>query len=387
MTELNGTVSPSFEPVRDAVQNQLRSGAEVGLSLAVDVDGQKVVDLWGGHRDAARTQPWQRDTITNVWSLTKTVTSLAALLLVDAGELDVYAPVARYWPEFAANGKQDVEVRHVLSHTSGVSGLDHPARLEDLYDVREAAARMAAQAPWWRPGSASGYHVLNYGHLVGELVHRLTGQSLRDFVHQHLVQPLGADFQIGLRDEDLGRVADIIPPTLDFDPATLDHDTVAYRTFTGPTFSADAANTAAWRAADLGAANGHGNALSIAEIIAPLARAGASAHGRLLKPDTIELIFDEQSRGTDLVNGLKLRWGIGYALPDQRNTLPWIPDGRIAFWGGWGGSMLIADLDRRTTISYVMNSMGADILGSPRAAAYTTAIYRAIGAGGGPGSR
>ncbi|MFK4542362.1 CubicO group peptidase (beta-lactamase class C family) [Streptomyces tendae] len=378
MTELNGTVSPTFEPVRDAVEYQLRSGAEVGLSLVVDIDGQQVVDLWGGHRDAARTQPWQRDTITNVWSITKTVTSLAALLLVDTGELDVYAPVARYWPEFAANGKQHVEVRHLLSHTSGVSGLDHPARLEDLYDVRAAAARMAAQGPWWEPGTASGYHVLNYGHLVGELVHRLTGLPLRDFVHQHIAQPLGADFQIGLRDADAERVADVIAPTLDFDPSVLDHDTAAYRTFTGPSFHAGAANTPAWRAADLGAANGHGNALAVAEILAPIARAGASAHGQLLKPDTIGLIFDEQSNGADLVNGLHLRWGIGYALPDRR-TLSWIPDGRIAFWGGWGGSIAIMDLDRRMTISYVMNNMGADILGSQRTAAYTTAIYRALG--------
>uniref|UniRef100_A0AAU3GYA0 Beta-lactamase family protein n=1 Tax=Streptomyces sp. NBC_01401 TaxID=2903854 RepID=A0AAU3GYA0_9ACTN len=378
MPELNGTVSPAFEPVRDAVEAQLRGGAEVGLSLVVDIDGRQVVDLWGGHRDAARTQPWQRDTITNVWSVTKTVTSLAALLLVDAGELDVHAPVARYWPEFAANGKQDIEVRHLLSHTSGVSGLEHPALLDDLYDVHTAAARMASQRPWWEPGTASGYHVLSYGHLVGELVHRLTGLSLRDFVHQHIVRPLGADFRIGLPDADAGRVADVIAPTPDFDPSALDHSTVAYRTFTGPSFGAGAANTPAWRAADLGAANGHGTALAVAEILGPIARGGASARGPLLRPDTIDLIFDEQSDGVDLVNGLHLRWGIGYALPDRR-TLPWIPEGRIAFWGGWGGSMAIMDLDRRMTISYVMNNMGADILGSQRAAAYTTAVYRALG--------
>lgn len=378
MTELNGTVSAPFESVHHAVLDQLRSGAEVGLSLTVDVDGEKVVDLWGGHRDAARTQPWQRDTVTNVWSITKTVTSLVALLLVDAGELDVCAPVARYWPEFAANGKQDVEVRHLLSHTSGVSGLDHPARLEDLYDVREAAARMASQAPWWQPGSTSGYHVLNYGHLVGELVHRLTGLPLRDFVRRHIAEPLGADFRIGLEEADFGRVADVIPPALDFDPSVLDHDSVVYKTFTGPSFRAPAANSAAWRAADLGAANGHGNALSVANILAAVSREGATAHGRLLRPDTVKLIFDQQSRDTDLVNGLHLRWGIGYALPDRR-TLPWIPGGRVAFWGGWGGSMAIMDLDRRMTISYVTNNMGPDILGSPRAAAYVIAAYNALG--------
>ncbi|MFD5141502.1 serine hydrolase domain-containing protein [Streptomyces sp. NPDC058378] len=162
-----------------------------------------------------------------------------------------------------------MEVRHLLSHTSGVSGLDHPAQLDDLYDVRAAAARTASQAPWWRPGPASGYHVLSYGHLVGELVHRLTGLLLRDFVHKHLVRPVGADFRIGPPAEDVPRVADVIPPERDFDPSALDHDTVAYKTFTGPSFDAGAANTPAWRAAELGAANGHGNALSVAEILSP----------------------------------------------------------------------------------------------------------------------
>lgn len=299
------------------------------------------------------------------------VTSLAALLLVDAGELDIHAPVARYWPEFAAAGKQDVLVRHLLSHTSGVSGLEHPTRLADLYDVRATADRLAAQAPWWRPGSASGYHVLTYGHLVGELVHRLTGLSLREFVREQIAGPLAADFRIGLPDNDFARVADVIVPPLDFDTEALGPDTVAYRTLTGPSFDA---------AADLGAANGHGNAEALIDILAPLARGGDHAGGRLLRPDTIDLIFDQQSCGADLVNGLHLRWGIGYALPDPR-TAEWIPDGRIAFWGGWGGSMVIADLDRRTTIAYVMNNMGPDLLGSPRAAAYTTAVYRALGAG------
>ncbi len=375
MSSLQGFTDASFEPVRQAVQEQLDLGTEAGLSLAVDVDGERVVDLWGGHRDAAGTQPWERDTVVNVWSITKTVPSLAALMLVDAGELDVHAPVARYWPEFAAAGKQDVEVRHLLSHTSGVSGLDRPAVLEDLYDVRGAAARMAAQAPWWRPGSASGYHLLTYGHLIGELVHRLTGLPLRDFVEREIAAPLKADFQIGLRSTDSARVADIITPTVDVDFSALDHESVAYKTFTGPGFSADAANTAAWRAADLGAANGHGTALSVAQILTAITGTGSGT--QLLRPETVELIFAEQVRGTDLVNGLHLRWGLGFALPDPR-TLPWVPAGRVAFWGGWGGSMAIVDLDRRMTFTYVMNTMGADILGSERAAAYVRSTYQAL---------
>ncbi|WP_208024381.1 serine hydrolase [Amycolatopsis pithecellobii] len=154
---------------------------------------------------------------------------------------------------------------------------------------------MAAQAPWWRPGSASGYHVLNYGRLIGELVHHLTGMSLREFVRGSIAKPLGVDFQIGLRDGDVHRVADVLTPALDFDPSTLDGDTVAYKTFTGPSFSAEAANSPSWRAAEPGAANGDGNAASLGDILAPIARSGASGNGRLLKPATIEVIFDEQT--------------------------------------------------------------------------------------------
>jgi CubicO group peptidase (beta-lactamase class C family) len=378
MTELNGTSAPRFDAARAALQANLDSGEELGASLVVDVDGERVVDLWGGYRDTARTTEWDERTITNVWSITKTVTSLAALILVDRGELDVRAPVARYWPEFAANGKQDVEVRHLLSHTSGVSGLDRPAVLEDLYDTRAAAARMAAQAPWWEPGTASGYHMLNFGHLVGEVVHRVTGRSLREFVAEEIAGPLGADFQLGVAGRDLGRVADVVPPPpLTPDLGAIDEDSPAARTFAGPAVTAEAANTAAWRAADLGAANGHGNAGSVARILSVLARGGEVDGVRLLREKTIDLVFEVQADGVDLVNGLPSRWGIGYALP-RRETLDWIPEGKICFWGGWGGSMAVADLDRRTTITYVMNSMAPGILGSDRSAAYFRAVYAAL---------
>ncbi|MEU2086300.1 serine hydrolase domain-containing protein [Streptomyces albus] len=373
MTTLHGTFEPRFAGLRQALQRNIASGQETGASLVVDIDGERVVDLWGGHRDTARTTTWQEDTLTNVWSITKTVTSLAALMLADRGELDVYAPVARYWPEFAAGGKRDVEVRHLLSHTSGVSGLEQPATVEDLYDTPGAAARMAAQRPWWKPGTASGYHVMNYGHLVGELVRRITGQSLRQFVAEEIARPLGADFQIGAAEADWGRVADVVPPPPS-GPAALPADSPAHKTLTGPAVAAATANTPAWRAADIGAANGHGNARSVARILSVLARGGQVDGTRLLRQKTINLIFDVQADGVDLVNGLPSRWGIGYALP-KKTLLPWIPDGRIAFWGGWGGSMVIADLDRRMTLSYVMNRMGPGILGSDRSAAYVRAVY------------
>jgi CubicO group peptidase (beta-lactamase class C family) len=378
MAELSGSCDERFGAVRDALQRNIDSGEEVGASLVLDLDGEIAIDLWGGFRDEARTDPWTRDTITNVWSTTKTVTSLAALMLVERGQLDVDAPVAAYWPEFAANSKQDVLVRHLLSHSSGVSGLDQPAAVPDLYDWDKSTARFAAQAPWWAPGTASGYHALNFGHLIGEVVRRVTGTSLRQFVADEIAGPLGADFQIGAAESDWSRISDVIPPPpLPFDLAALGPDNLAVKTFTGPAVNAADANTPGWRQADIGAANGHGNARSVARILSVISRGGEVDGVRLLSPETIDLIFREQTNGTDLVLGVPLRFGIGYGLPVPA-TLPWIADEKICFWGGWGGSMIVMDIGRKMTISYMMNKMAPGIIGSPRSEQYGQAIYAAL---------
>jgi len=378
MAEIHGTCDERFESVRDALARNLDSGEELGASFVLDLDGDILIDMWGGFRDQDRTVPWTQDTITNVWSTTKTITSLAALMLVDRGELDVDAPVASYWPEFAANGKQDVLVRHVMSYASGVSGLDQPAVVEDLYDWEGSTSRFAAQAPWWEPGTASGYHALNYGHLVGEIVRRISGKTLKRFVAEEIAGPLGADFQIGAAESDWGRIADVIPPPpLPFDVEALGPDSITVKTLTGPLVMAETANTPAWRHADIGAANGHGNARSVARIMSVVPRGGEVDGVRLLGQETIELIFREQQNGVDLVLGIPLRLGIGYGLP-QRDTLPEIPDGKICFWGGWGGSMIVMDVGRRMTFAYMMNKMGAGIVGSERSAEYGRALYDAV---------
>jgi CubicO group peptidase (beta-lactamase class C family) len=378
MAEIHGVCADQFTAVRDALARNLDSAEELGASLVLDIDGDIVVDMWGGFRDQARTIPWSEHTITNVWSTTKTVTSLAALMLVDRGELDVDAPIARYWPEFGAQGKQDVLVRHLLSHASGVSGLDQPAVTEDLYDAQKAAARMAAQAPWWEPGTASGYHAANYGHLVGELVRRISGRPLRQFVAEEIAGPLGADFQIGAAESDWDRIADVVPPPpLPFDLEALGPDSPVVKTLTGPALQAQDANTPAWRQADMGAINGHGNARSVARVMSVVARGGEVDGVRLLSPGTIDLIFREQLNGVDLVLGVPLRWGIGYGLP-QPEILPWIPDEKICFWGGWGGSMIVMDVGRRATISYMMNKMAPGIIGSERSAEYGQRIFDAL---------
>ena len=374
MVDVQGTCDARFEPVRDVLAEQLDSGNDTGASIAVDVDGRTVADLWGGWCDEEHRTPWTENTITNVWSTTKTVTNLAALMLADRGLLDPYAPVAKYWPEFAENGKERIEVRHILSHTSGVSGWEAPFTIEDMYDRDAATRQLATQAPWWEPGTASGYHAQNQGHLVGELVRRLTGKPLKTFVAQEIAGPLGADFQIGAIEADWDRIAPVTPPPpLPFDLASLDPDSPVYKTFTGPVADAGAANTPAWRRAELGALNGHGNARSVARILRVLALGGEAGGVRLLSPDAIGLIFDEQSHGPDLVLGVPLRFGIGYALPETQ-TVPYIPQGRACYWGGWGGSVILMDLDTRTTISYMMNKMGPGIIGSDRSEAYVRAI-------------
>jgi len=378
MATVSGTSDARFQGVREAMEDNLASGEELGASIALNLDGRLLVDLWGGWRDEGRTQPWEQDTIVNVWSTTKTVTSLAMLRLVSRGQLDVYAPVARYWPEFAAAGKEGVEVRHLLSHTSGVSGLDQPATVEDLYDWERSTARMAAQAPWWEPGTASGYHALNFGHLLGEVLRRITGRTLKTFVAEELAAPLGADFQIGATERDEARIAPVVPPPpLEFDLAAMDPDSPAVRTLIGPGPDANAANTAAWRAADIGAANGHGNARSVARMLSPITLDGTVNGIHLLTADAITTIFERQSDGVDVVLGLPLRFGIGFGLPTPQ-TVPYIPEGRVCFWGGWGGSLIVMDLERRMTFAYMMNKMGAGVIGSNRAETYLRAAYAAL---------
>jgi CubicO group peptidase (beta-lactamase class C family) len=237
---------------------------------------------------------------------------------------------------------------------------------------------MATQAPWWTPGTASGYHATNFGHLVGEVVRRVSGRTLKRFVAEEIAGPLGADFQIGAAEKDWGRIANVIPPPPgQFDLAALGPDSPIVKTLTGPAVDANEANTPAWRRADIGAVNGHGNARSVARMLSAIARGGAVDGVRLLGQDTIDLIFEEQANGVDLVLGIPLRWGIGYALPRQ-DTIAWIPDGKVCFWGGWGGSMIIMDLERRMTISYMMNKMAPGIIGSDRSGTYVKAIYDAL---------
>jgi CubicO group peptidase (beta-lactamase class C family) len=375
VSDVDGTCADAFQSLRDLLAVELSSGEELGAALCVDVDGETVVDLWGGWADEERTRPWRADTIVNVWSVTKTVTNLAALVLVDRGLLDVHAPVAAYWPQFAAAGKGAVEVRHLLSHTSGVAGWDAPFTTEDMLDLPRATARLAAQAPWWEPGTSSGYHAMSQGHLVGELVRRVSGRSLTQFVAEELAGPLQADFTLGVPASERHRVSPLVPPPrtpVDWD--AMDPTDPLTRMLNGPRLSPTVANTLGWQQAEVGAANGHGNARSVARILSAVSRGGTVDGVRLLSDRTLDLVFEEQSRGVDLVLCVPLRFGIGFGLSEPR-TVPDLPPGRTCFWCGWGGSMVVMDLDRRTTFSYTMNRMSPDLIGSRRGWGYLRAAY------------
>jgi CubicO group peptidase (beta-lactamase class C family) len=374
---VDGSADDRFSELRAEFQRRLDSGEELGASLAVVDRGKPVVDLWGGFREVERTSRWQRDTIVNVWSITKTMTTLSALMLADQGLLDLDAPVARYWPEFAQNGKAAITVKQVMSHTAGVSGWEMPFTIEQLYDYEEATAHLAAQTPWWEPGTASGYSLLNYGHVVGEIVRRVSGKTLKAFVAEEIAGPLGADFTIGVPRSAYDRISNVVPPP----PAKLDLSQLppghpALRTFAQMPMDATVTYTDAWREAEIGAANGFGNARSVARIQSVVTNGGEVDGVRLLRQKTIDRIFEVQSDGMDLVLLQPLRFGIGYGLPSPQESQ--LPDRRIAYWGGWGGSIVLNDVDRGFTFAYVMNRMDGAVLGSARSAAYQKAFLDAI---------
>jgi len=380
MAKAQGTCPAKFDAVKKVFEEQLASGEELGASLVVSIDGEVVLDIWGGYKDVDHKEPWEKDTIVNVWSSSKTVSALAVLMLIDQGKLDAFEKVSKYWPEFAANGKENVEVRHFLSHTSGVSGWEKKMSAEDVYDLKASTEQLAQQAPWWEPGTASGYHSLNMGHLLGELVRRVTGKSLTQFIAEEIAAPLNADFQLGAAEKDWDRTALLVPPPpLAIDWSSLPKDSVMLKTFANPPMDADVARTTGWRKAEIGAANGHSNARGLNRTASVVTLGGTLDGKKLLSQKTIDLIFQEQANGVDLVIGQPIRFGIGYGLPMSTGPTDWFPQGKVCFWGGWGGSIVIMDLDRKVTVTYAMNKMGAGTIGNPRTQAYVKEVYKALG--------
>ncbi|MDD9380088.1 serine hydrolase [Streptomyces sp. ZAF1911] len=348
MNDIKGYCEPRFGAVHEALAGLLAK-EDVGASAAVYLDGEPVVDLWGGYADADRSVDWERSTLACVNSTTKNMTALCALILADRGLLDLSAPVAAYWPEFAAAGKEGVLVRHVLSHTAGLPDLPGLGSVAELYDWEAVTAGLAAQAPAWEPGTAAGYHALTFGFLVGEIVRRITGRGLGAFFAEEVAGPLGADFHIGLPAEHDHRVAPLIPP-----PSLTDAYAASAppgpdgepRENTGVAVRVGDVNAPAWRRAQIPAVNGYGNARSVALVQSVLANRGTAGGVRLLSPQGCEPAWQEVFSGADRVLGTPMSWTAGFGK-----------FGNTFGWGGWGGSLVVSDPDARMTVAYVMNQM------------------------------
>ena len=341
------------------------------------MDGELVVDLWGGHQDIARSTPWQRDTIINVFSTTKTMSCLALLVLASRGLVDVDLPVATYWPEFGQAGKDNVLVRHLLAHTAGLPAWDRRIEATDLYDWQKVTNLLAEQATWWEPGWKSGYHALSQGNLVGEVVRRVDGRSVGRFFAEEIARPVGADFHIGLGPQHDERVALVIPvPPLQFGSGdgsrVPERDSIPYRA-SNPHLLAEQSWEIPWRRAEIPAAGGHGNARSVALAQAAVSHGGSLRGVELLSTRTIDRIFDVQAAGRDLVLGIGVTFGVGYGLNSPRNPIS--PNPRVCYWGGWGGSLVVNDVDAGFTMAYVMNRMGEGTVGDDRAHTLLRAIY------------
>jgi CubicO group peptidase (beta-lactamase class C family) len=376
MAEVQGTCEPRFESVRTTLAGQLDRGEDLGASVAVLVRGEPVVDIWGGWADAEKTRPWESDTITNVWSTTKTMTFLCALMLHDRGELDFHAPVANYWPEFAQAGKENIEVRHIMGHTAGLSGWEEPLAAEQLADWDLCTQRLAAQAPWWEPGTGSGYHAVTQGYLIGEIVRRITGDTIGTWFAREVAKPLDADFHIGLPASEDHRVSNVIPPPpIDMTAMEGQVSELMIKTFMNPPIDASMAHHEWWRRAEIPAANGQGNARSVAAVQSIIAGKGQARGVRLLSAESTDSIFEVQADGIDKVLGVPERMGMGYGLANP----PEVPGGpRLCYWGGYGGSVIIMDQDYEFTVCYVMNRMESGLVGDMRGANVVTAAVTSL---------
>ncbi|MFE2639885.1 serine hydrolase domain-containing protein [Streptomyces scopuliridis] len=381
---VQGHCDERFAAVRAAFERNFEERDELGAGVTVLSGGETVVDLWAGWADGARTRPWERETLVNVWSTTKGPTALCAHLLIDRGLLDPDAPVAAYWPEFAAAGKESVLVRHLLAHRAGLAGLREPHSVEQLYDWELTTSRLAATEPWWEPGTRSGYHAITYGFLVGEVVRRVTGLLPGEFLHREVTGPLGIDFTIGLPEKEAARAAELVHPraplTSEQAAALAQMEPVALAALGNPATGAAEANTAAWRAAEIPAANGHGTARAVAALYGILAGRGRLGEHRVLSPETVERVREGQGGCRDLVLGAGFAHdteiGLGLWLSGRNGSYG--PNPRAVGHDGFGGSCGLADPETGISMGYVMNRMGSNIADDPRKMALIDALYEAL---------
>ena len=376
--EIFGTCAVGFEPVRDAFAANFAERGEIGASVAVVAGGEPKVNLWAGWADPGRTRPWQQDTLTNVWSTTKAVTSLCAQILMDRGELDPDAPVARYWPEFAQAGKADIPVRWLLCHKSGLTGLAVPSTVEDYYDWEKITDVLAAQAPLFPPGTTTGYQAITVGFLVGEVIRRVSGQTCGQFAAAEVADAVGADFYIGLPESELGRCSDLqgVRPSDDEQAALAqayaNAEPAALAALLNPSLSGDEGNAPDWRMAEIPAANGHTTAQALATIFGAV----ADGSGTFISDSTLAAARAGEGRYTDIVLGFPIEFGLGYGLSGPEGHFG--PNPSAFGHDGFGGSAVGCDPEAGVAYSYVMNRMGMNLADDPRKMAVIDGVYQSL---------
>lgn len=387
---VEGSCDQRFELVRQEFERNFREREEVGASVCVTVEGRTVVDLWGGVAVPATQRPWERDTITHVWSNTKGATALCLHLLIDRGEVALDAPVGRYWPEFAAAGKEEVTVRMLLGHQAGVPAVRAPLPAGAMYDWELMTSALAAEAPFWEPGTRNGYHALTFGFLVGEVVRRVSGRSLGAFFREEVAGPLGLDLWIGLPESEEARVAPVIPPAPD--PATFgpferlafgDPASVPGLIFanTGGYMLPGECDTRAAHAAEMGAVGGITNGRGLAGMYAPLASGG----GPLVGEDGVARMGAVASAtGVDAVLLAPTRFALGFVKSMDNRHLPLVNASVIlsetAFGHtGMGGSIGFCDPVPRMSFGYAMSAMGSGLGLNDRGQSLVDAAYRSLG--------
>ncbi|GAA2513401.1 serine hydrolase domain-containing protein [Actinocorallia cavernae] len=383
---VNGTVAEGFEPVREAFAANFALLGEHGAAVAVYRDGRRVVDLWAGTRDVDGTAPWESGTAQIVRSATKGVVAAGLLLLHQRGELDLDAPVGTYWPEYKAAGKERTLVRHLLAHRAGVPVLDRPLTPAEAADPDLGAAAVAAQAPVWEPGTDHGYHAQTYSWLTGELVRRVTGRPVGEWLADEIAGPVGADLWLGLPEAEqgrVGRVGDIeapqsagalkLRPKRSVSAAYADPESLTRRAFAAITPLPDE-NDPAYRAAALPASNGIATADGLARVYASLI--GEVDGGvRLFTPETVELARAEQSAGPDRVLVVATRFGLGFML--HGSASPLLSPGSFGH-PGRGGALAFADPESGVAFGYVTNGFRKSVTADPRAQALVRALKVAL---------
>lgn len=376
--KIEGFCDERFASVRDEFEKNFTERGDTGACFALTLEGEYVVDIWAGHQDKALQKPWQEDTIINVFSSTKTMTFLCALVLADRGLLNFEACVADYWPEFSAGNKAQIKVKHLMSHSSGLPGFSRGFTTPELCDWNFCCDDLANQSPWWEPGTQSGYHAITQGYLIGEVIRRITDRTIGQFFKSEIADLVGADFQIGVDPHDFPRIADLIEAKEAAPILKMDPNSIPGRVFTGMEDDVvEMTTSVGWKQAEIPAANGHGNARSIVRAQTALANGGSAFGVDLLSADGCRKALESQTNGDDLVLGIPVNFAMGYALANE--LIPISPNANTLWWGGAGGSTVVVDTDAQACFSYVMNQMDNNIVGDPRGAALGAAVYSSLG--------